>query len=151
MRIPLLVVLALIMPLAGCHLFSWSSKSPTPTETPVVKSEPGVDCGPFPQDFQLRTVEAFQAKWPADVVYKYRFELPRRVLNTYSGRYGYAVRFRAQKISQTAPAAEGFPWVAFFEYGKIVWVQRDTEAASTIKWLDPVQAAVDWPPSAPAN
>jgi hypothetical protein len=150
MRITPLVVLALAVSVAGCHLFSSKSSSAAP-DTHVVKAEPGVDCGPYPETFQLRTIEAFQAKWPADVVYKYRFELPRRAQNVNSGRYGYAVRFRAQKVSQATPLPEGFPWVAYFEYGKIVWVQRDTEAVSAIKWLDPVQAAVDWPPAAQTN
>ena len=152
MRFTPLAVLALVVPFAGCHLFSFSSKSSSvPTETPVAKAAPGIDCGPYPQDYQLRTVEAFQAKWPADVIYKYRFELPRRVQNTSSGRNGYAVRFRAQKVSQSEPIPEGFPWMAYFEYGKIIWVQRDTEVAGVIKWFDPAQATVDWPPVAPTN
>jgi len=153
MRFTTLVVLALVIPLAGCHLFSWK-KSSTPKEVsegPVVKSEPGLDCGPYPTNFQLRTIEAFQAKWPADVIYKYRFEMPRRVQNTDSGRFGYAVRFRAQKVTQTTPLPEGFPWVAYFEYGKIVWVQRDTEVAGAVKWFDPAQVTVDWPQAAPTS
>jgi len=152
MRLSLFAVLALVLPLSGCHLFHFSSKPASyPAEAPVAKAAPGVDYGPYPQDYQMRTVEAFQAKWPADVVYRYRFELPRRVQNTYSSRNGYAVRFCAQKVTLTTPLPGGFPWVAYFEYGKIVWVQRDTAAASTIKWFDPVQATVDWPPVAPAN
>jgi hypothetical protein len=148
MRFIFLVMLVLVMPLAGCHMFSSHSSSP---EASAAKAVPGVDYGAYPQDYLLRTIETFQAKWPADVVYKYRIEQPRRVQNTYSGRYGYALRFRAQKVSQTTPMPEGFPWVAYFENGKIVWVQRDTEVASTIKWFDPMQGTVDWPQVAPAK
>ena len=149
MRLTPLVVLALIVPITGCHLLS--TRSSGSTEAPVAKAAPGLDFGPYPQDYQLRIVEAFQAKWPADVVYKYRFEQPRRVKNTDSDRNGYAVRFRAQKATQATPLPDGFPWVAYFEYGKIVWVQRDTEVSGFIKWFDPAQASVDWPPVAPSN
>jgi hypothetical protein len=143
MRIIPLAMLALVTPFVGCHMFSSKVSS---ADAPAAKAQPGIDFGAFPQDYQLRTVETFQAKWPADVVYKYRFEEPRRAQNTNLGRYGYAVRFRAQKVSQTSPMPDGFPWVAYFENGRIVWVQRDTEVAGAIKWFDPAQATVDWPP-----
>jgi hypothetical protein len=157
MRFTAIIVLALVIPLAGCHLLPWKKSSRSKehpkevSEGPVVRSEPGLDCGPYPTNFQLRTIEAFQAKWPADVTYKYRFEMPRRVQNTSTQRYGYAVRFRAQKAAAAAPMPEGFPWIAYFEYGKIVWVQRDTEVADTVKWFDPVQVTVDWPQAPQTN
>jgi len=148
MRIIYLVVLALVMPLTGCQMFPFKSAS---KDAPVEKAQPGIDFGAYPQDYLLRTVETFQAKWPADVVYKYRFEQPRRMYNNYAKRHGYAVRFRAQKVSQTTPLPEGFPWVAYFENGKIVWVQRDTEVANAIKWFDPAQSVIDWPQAAPTK
>jgi len=148
MRITLFAVLVLAMPLAGCHFFSSRSSS---DEIPVSKSAPGIDYGVFPQDYQLRVVEAFQAKWPADVIYKYRFELPRRVQNTNSGRYGYAVRFAAQKVSVSTPFSADLPWIAYFEYGRVVWVQRNTEVGNTLKWFDPMRETVDWPPAAAAK
>lgn len=111
----------------------------------------GIDFGTLPQDYPLRTVEAFQAKWPADVVYKYRFEMPRRVQNVLTGRYGYAVRFRAQKSTIVTPMPEGFPWVVYLENGKVVWVQRDTEVGDSLKWFDAEQATFDWPPAPVSN
>lgn len=151
MRITLIAALALVMPLAGCNIFSSKSSGSGPAATPVAKVEPGIDFGIFPQDYQLRVVEAFQAKWPADVVYKYRFEMPRRVQNTYSKHYGYVVRFAAQKVTVGAPLPSELPWEAYFENGKVVWVQRGTEAGDTFKWFDSAQGTVDWPPVAPAQ
>ena len=153
MRIIPFAVVVLVMPLAGCLGVS-SKKSETadvPVSTAKVSPMPGVDFGVLPQDYPLRTVEAFQAKWPADIIYKYRFEMPRRAQNTLTGRYGYAVRFRAQKASVVTPMPEGFPWIVYFENGKVVWVQRDTEVNATLKWFDPEQATFDWPPASSAN
>jgi hypothetical protein len=150
MRITHLFGLVLVVAFAGCH----SSSKPSSQDAPVVKKvAPGADFGPYPMEYILRTVETFQAKWPADVVYHYRFELPRRVQNNHTKRFGYAVRFRAQKVTQTAPMPDGLPWVAYFENGKLSWVQRDTEVTSILKWIDPAQSVVDWPPAptAPAQ
>jgi hypothetical protein len=146
MRIIPFAAVVVVLPLAACHMFS-SKKGPAevPMTTAKTAPIPGLDFGVLPDDYPLRTVEAFQAKWPADVVYRYRFESPRRVQNSYSGRYGYAVRFRAQKVSVNAPMPEGFPWIAYFENGKVVWVQRDTEVGNGLKWFDSEQAAFDWP------
>ncbi|MFT3783315.1 MAG: hypothetical protein QM790_14995 [Nibricoccus sp.] len=144
MRITILAVLALVVPLAGCRLLSF--KKSDPAEAPVAKSDPGNDYGAYPNDFQQRTIDAFQAKWPADVIYQYRFELPRRVENTYSSRYGYAVRFAAQKGGGNA-FPSGLPWIAYFENGRIVWVQRASEVSDTLKWFDSPKSTVDWPPA----
>lgn len=153
MRIPLIAVVALVVPLAGCSGSSSASKdlNEVPMGSAKASADPSHDFGAIPQDYPLRTVEAFQAKWPADVVYRYRFEMPRRVQNTYSGRFGYAVRFRAQKGNVSTPMPEGFTWIAYFENGKIVWVQRDTEVGSSLKWFDAEQATFDWPPATATN
>jgi hypothetical protein len=147
---PASVLMAFV--LSGCSWLPFSSNtSAADAPAPNARSVPQEDFGGYPADYMQRIVTAFQAKWPRDPIYAYRFEQPRRVQNTYSGRYGYAVRFQAQRPSANMKFEQGYPWVAFFEYGKIVWVQRDSEVAKSIKWYDGPQKAVEWSPSAAAK
>lgn len=155
MRISLLAAFgALSLATAGCSWIPFLSKSNSPADDPKpqARAEPGQDFGLYPHDFQQRVVQAFQAKWRGDPIYNYRFELPRRVELSQGDRKGYAVRFSAQNPTRRAPMAPGFPWVAYFENGLVVWVQRESEVGSSLRWFDGAQRTVDWPPpSAPQS
>jgi hypothetical protein len=148
MRCSLFIALFMPLLLAGCSWlpFPGNDSASQPADNKrVSRARPGENFGTLPPDYHLRVVEAFQAKWPNDPIYRYRFELPRRVQVSSPKKTGYAVRFRAQKSSLNTPFPEGFPWIAFFEHGKIVWVLRDSEIGSDLKWFDPAQRTVEWP------